>query len=98
MEMADLMFRHRHWDVIEWVVFVNLHHNITWKHMYGDKDSYELAFALADKLKDFSKIPSWSRTALTPLIEVRWKHYVLSLLSVRPHFQGVRLALFQTRT
>ena len=71
MELACLLIRHRHWDVIEWVVFVNLHHDITWKHMYGDKDSYELAFALADKLKYFSKISSWSRAALTPISQVR---------------------------
>ena len=62
--------RKRHQDVIEWALFLNLQNHITYRHMLGDKDSYELAFALADKLENFSKIKSWSRTALAPLEKV----------------------------
>ena len=64
------MNRKRHQDIIEWALFLNLHNEITYRHMLGDKDSYELAFALAGKLEHFSKVTSWSRTALAPLEKV----------------------------
>ena len=38
---------------------------------YGDKDTFELAFALADKHTDFYRILQWPRAALGKITEVR---------------------------
>ena len=38
---------------------------------YGDKDTFELAFALAEKHADFYRILQWPRAALGNITEVR---------------------------
>lgn len=50
--------RERHWDVLEYLLFINMHHNITYgiENMLGDKDTFPAAFGLAGKSKDFNQV------------------------------------------
>ena len=50
--------RERHWDVLEYLLFINLHHNITYNApgVLGDKDTFRAAFGLAGKSKDFNQV------------------------------------------
>ena len=56
--------------MLEWLLFLNAHHNVLYQSMYGDKDSFELAFALAGKHGDFRRVKYWPRAALGNLTEV----------------------------
>ena len=48
--------RARHADVLEWLWFLNSHRKPVSKWMWGDKDTYRLAFALANKADDFQQV------------------------------------------
>jgi hypothetical protein len=50
--------RERHWDVLEYLLFINMHHNITYhiENMLGDKDTFPAAFGLAGKPQDFYQV------------------------------------------
>lgn len=51
--------RERHWDVLEYLLFINMHYNVTYnvEANLGDKDTFPVAFALAGKIKDFYQVP-----------------------------------------
>jgi len=46
---------------------LNDHKEVTYNYMFGDKDTFRLAFALANKLDDFYQIPSAPAGAYTTL-------------------------------
>eukprot|EP00882_Tetradesmus_deserticola_P029699 GHRQ01033290.1.p1 GENE.GHRQ01033290.1~~GHRQ01033290.1.p1 ORF type:complete len:153 (+),score=29.45 GHRQ01033290.1:489-947(+) len=47
-ESGQVLFdRLRHYDVLEWLFWLNSHSDVTYQHMHGDKDTYRLAFSLA---------------------------------------------------
>lgn len=49
--------RVRHADVLEWVWFLNAHAELLYKHMLGDKDTFEIAFVLAGKEALYNRNP-----------------------------------------
>ena len=49
--------RKRHADVLEWLFFLNSHAELLYKHMLGDKDTFEIAFMLAGKHSQFHRVP-----------------------------------------
>ena len=48
--------RARHADVLEWLWFLNSHRKPISDWMWGDKDTYRLAFALAGKADSFQLV------------------------------------------
>ena len=48
--------RNMHADVLEWLWFVNSHAEVVYRLMYGDKDTFRLAFALAGKSDYFEQV------------------------------------------
>lgn len=50
--------RNMHADALEWLWFVNSHAEVVYKLMYGDKDTFRLAFALAGKPDYFEQVRS----------------------------------------
>ena len=56
--MHESICRARHADVLEWLWFLNSHRKPVSKWMWGDKDTYRLAFALADKADHFQQVCS----------------------------------------
>lgn len=50
------MCRARHADVLEWLWFLNSHRKPVSDWMWGDKDTYRLAFALAGKADAFQQV------------------------------------------
>ena len=49
--------RVQHLDVLEWVWFLNAFGDgFTYKYMFGDKDTFAFAFALAEKANYYSEI------------------------------------------
>ena len=48
--------RNMHADALEWLWFVNSHAEVVYKLMYGDKDTFRLAFALAGKSDYFEQV------------------------------------------
>ena len=48
--------RNLHADALEWLWFVNSHSEVIYKLMYGDKDTFRLAFALAGKSNFFEQV------------------------------------------
>lgn len=51
--------RNWHADVLEWLWFLNSHPDVTYKSMYGDKDTFRLAFHLAGKASEFWQARAW---------------------------------------
>ena len=49
--------RQKHDDVLEWIMFLNLHADMLYSIIWGDKDTYRLAFHLAGKSSGFSQVP-----------------------------------------
>lgn len=49
----------KHWDVLEYLLFVNMHYNMTYnvEGVLGDKDTFRVAFTLAGKGKEFYQVP-----------------------------------------
>ena len=45
-----------HADALEWLWFVNSHAEVVYRLMYGDKDTFRLAFALAGKSDYFEQV------------------------------------------
>ncbi|KAL3136081.1 hypothetical protein ABBQ32_007105 [Trebouxia sp. C0010 RCD-2024] len=59
-ESGQLLFdRARHADVLEWLWFLNSHRRPVFDWVWGDKDTYRLAFALAGKLDSFQQVCAW---------------------------------------
>ena len=55
---------------MEFVLFLNVHSHVMYEVMFGDKDTFELAFMLAGKAGSFQKMPSWAQNALSEKTEV----------------------------
>ena len=68
--LHDETCRKRHADVLELVLFLNVHSNIMYEVMFGDKDTFELAFMLSGKGSEFQQMPVWVRNALSHKYEV----------------------------
>lgn len=45
--------RLRHWEVLEWLLWVNSHGELVYRAGYGDKDTFRLAFTLAGAAAKF---------------------------------------------
>ncbi len=56
--MLSLCCRLWHADVLEWVWFLNSHPEAVYGTMYGDKDTFPLAFHLARKGDIYNQIPT----------------------------------------
>ena len=54
--LTDVTCRVRHSDVLEWLWFLNSHQRLVSDWMWGDKDTFRLAFALAGKDADFWQV------------------------------------------
>ena len=50
--------RQRHADVLEYILFLNLHAHILYKRMHGDTGTYQIAFMLAGKGQLFNQVCS----------------------------------------
>ena len=48
--------RVRHADVLEWLWFLNSHRKPVYEWVWGDKDTYHIAFALAGKASNFQQV------------------------------------------
>ncbi|CAK0732562.1 hypothetical protein CVIRNUC_000148 [Coccomyxa viridis] len=59
-----LLNRQRHADVLEYILFLNLHAHILYKRMHGDTGTYQIAFMLAGKGQLFNQIQWAPRMAL----------------------------------
>lgn len=42
-------------EVMEWIVFLNLHADVLFNIIWGDKDTYRLAFHLAGRSRNFAQ-------------------------------------------
>ncbi|CAL8463979.1 g3514 [Coccomyxa elongata] len=51
-----LLNRNMHSDVLEWLWFLNSHADTIYKLMYGDKDTFSLAFHLAGKAEQYHQV------------------------------------------
>lgn len=71
-----LIDRLRHVDVLEWLWWLNSHHKVTYRNMNGDKDTYRLAFALANKLSEYQQVKVPARDALSVVKSSRGTSYV----------------------
>lgn len=66
-----LLDRRRHADVVEWTWFINSYGDdgVYQQLMNGDKDSFLLAFALADKISEYYQVPEYVRLCLHDVAE-----------------------------
>ena len=51
-----MLDRERHADVLQWVWFLNTHSDLIWKCVWGDKDTYRMAFQLAAKPQQYHQL------------------------------------------
>ena len=61
-----------HVDVLEWLWWLNSHNGVTYDNMLGDKDTYRLAFALANKLPEYQQVKLPPRDAMVKLEGGKW--------------------------
>lgn len=56
---ASIKCRVRHWQVLEWLLFLNTHDAVVYHRewMLGDKDTFRAAFALAGVVEEFRQVP-----------------------------------------
>ena len=53
--------RQRHWRVLEWLLFLSAHYPTVYRHSWGDKDVYRLAFSLAGNASSYRQVwRSWA--------------------------------------
>ncbi|GAB4818060.1 hypothetical protein N2152v2_005106 [Parachlorella kessleri] len=57
-EAGQFLFdRSKHWEVLEWLLFLNIRDEVTYKLVHGDKDTFRAAFSLARKADEFQLVP-----------------------------------------
>ncbi|KAG2500723.1 hypothetical protein HYH03_001487 [Edaphochlamys debaryana] len=55
---AVMVDRTRHLDMLEWAWWMNaMGHDLTYNYMYGDKDTFGVAFAMAGKPTEYYQVP-----------------------------------------
>ena len=80
-ESGQFLFdRQKHTDVLEWTLFVNAHHETSYKYIYGDKDTFEFAFHLAGKAQQYRRIGYGPRASFKRVKEVSWAQLHLSII------------------
>ncbi len=62
----------RHADVAEWALWVNTYGDDIYKAVWGDKDTWSLAFGVAGKAHAFNQLQVGPRAWLV-------KHYIVSM-------------------
>jgi hypothetical protein len=81
----QLLCRQQHTDVLYWLWYVTANSDFFYPRMHGDKDTYRLAFALANKASQYNQIRSGPQLGLTP-----WKRpeglFYVSAGFVQPDF------------
>lgn len=56
-ESGQYLFdRERHWEVMEWLLWLNTRDKVVYKEAYGDKDTFKAAFYLAGRLEEFHQV------------------------------------------
>jgi len=66
-ESGQFLFdRERHFSVLEWLLFLNTHNEFTYRYAHGDKDTYRVAFELADKKDEYFQLEQPLSVALQP--------------------------------
>ncbi|KAA6417834.1 MAG: hypothetical protein FRX49_12190, partial [Trebouxia sp. A1-2] len=83
-----LLNRQKHADVLHWLWFVTTNSDFFYARMHGDKDTYRLAFALADKAGEYHQIKVGPQLGLMPWKAARGLVYV-SAGFVQPGFANV---------
>ena len=58
--------RQKHAEVLHWLWFVTANSDFFYPRMHGDKDTYRLAFALANKASQYNQIKYGPQLGLTP--------------------------------
>ena len=58
LKLWDAACRRRHADVLEYILFLNLHAHILYNKMHGDTGTYQIAFMLAGKGQLFNQVCS----------------------------------------
>lgn len=56
LRLCNNACRQRHADVLEYILFLNLHAHILYKRMHGDTGTYQIAFMLAGKGQLFNQV------------------------------------------
>ncbi len=51
-----MVCRSRYWRMLEWLLFVNIHDEVTYRITHGDKDTFRLAFSLAGEHTSFQLV------------------------------------------
>ena len=65
-QTAVLLCRQKHTDVLNWLWFLTANSDFFYPRMHGDKDTYRLAFALAEKTSEYFQVKSGPQLGLTP--------------------------------
>ncbi|KAK9813024.1 hypothetical protein WJX72_007665 [[Myrmecia] bisecta] len=88
-ESGQVLFnREQHADVLEWVWFLNLHGpDGLYKHMWGDKDSFQLAFHLAGKADDYRQVMVAPREVVCDRQDQDVKYLHTGMLQAQPDGQ-----------
>jgi ADP-ribose pyrophosphatase YjhB (NUDIX family) len=81
-ESGQIVFnKEMHWDVLEWILFLNTHNYFTYAFTLGDKDTYRLAFHLASKHDLYNQVP---HSPLIPLFKLPGGYYCLGMIQLEP--------------
>jgi hypothetical protein len=100
LRLPQVLFdRLRHYDVLEWLFWLNSHSNTTYQHMHGDKDTYRLAFGLAGKLQEHRQVALKPRDAMAVVMPPGHMPYLQHQVSSNHHPCGasIQLAMMDLR-
>jgi len=76
--------KERHWDVLEYLLFLNTHDSFTYSNAMGDKDTFRVAFSMAGKSKDYWQCPFAPSIPLHDTHEEGVRYCSLGMLQVHP--------------
>ena len=85
LQTEHLICRQQHVDVLYWLWYITANSDFFYPRMHGDKDTYRLAFALANKASQYNQLKLGPQLGLTP-----WKRpeglFYVSAGFVQPDF------------
>lgn len=84
-ESGQLVFnKAQHWDVLEWILFLNTHTYFTYEVSIGDKDTYRVAFELAGKADSFGQSPHPPAFPIVETPDMQPPYWNLGMLQLHP--------------
>ncbi len=65
--------------------YLNAHHEVVYKLVHGDKDTFRVAFHLAGKMQDYYQVPVFARDAMREVPGHKHRFHHLGMFHASPN-------------